>query len=178
MVQYTMQKERFLDELQHWTRAISLVGEGRSHREGLDALYRESLLFLPFLPPGSRVVDVGSGAGFPGIPLAIERPDLHLVLIEPRSRRAAFLRHITLRLALAHVEVVDRPLETYTPEDPVDRVVVRALPIGPWKRLKQRFRRWLAPEGCLLRLETHPEALEDAHAVHAAGKGFWIGEYR
>ncbi|MCF6191807.1 MAG: class I SAM-dependent methyltransferase, partial [Candidatus Hydrothermae bacterium] len=100
-----MQKERFLDELQRWTRAFSLVGEGRSHPEGLAARYRESLLFLPFLPPDSRVVDVGSGAGFPGIPLAIERPDLHLVLLEPRSRRAAFLRHITLRLALTHVEV-------------------------------------------------------------------------
>jgi 16S rRNA (guanine527-N7)-methyltransferase len=174
----TLKKSQYLTEVQRWARHLSLVGPSRRDFKGLEQLYRESLLFLPFIPEGSRVLDVGSGMGFPGIPLALERPDVHMVLLEPRARRAAFLRHIVLHLSLPSVEVVEGPLETYTPPVPLDRVVVRALPSGPWKQLKKRFRTWLAPGGCLLRLETRREDLDDATFLHPAEEGFWIGEYR
>ncbi len=174
----TRKKTRYLTEIQRWSRRLSLVGPSRRDLKGLEQLYRESLLFLPLIPKGSRVLDVGSGIGFPGIPLALERPDVHMVLLEPRARRAAFLRHIVLHLALSSVEVVEAPLESYTPSSPVDRVVVRALPAGPWKQLKKRFRTWLAPGGCLLRLESRREDLHDAVSVYPVNGGFWIGEYR
>jgi len=57
------------------------------------------------LEPGERVVDIGSGAGLPGIPLAIARPDLDIVLLEPMLRRSEFLREVTGGLGLT-VEVV------------------------------------------------------------------------
>jgi 16S rRNA (guanine527-N7)-methyltransferase len=57
------------------------------------------------LNPGERVVDIGSGAGLPGIPLAIARPDLHIVLLEPLLRRSEFLNEVVAELGLA-VEVV------------------------------------------------------------------------
>lgn len=56
--------------------------------------------------PGERIADVGSGAGLPGIPLAIVRPDLHMVLVEPLLRRSDFLREVVDELRLPNVEVV------------------------------------------------------------------------
>src|SRR5262249_40199018 len=57
------------------------------------------------LNPGERVVDIGSGAGLPGVPLAVGRPDLHIVLLEPLLRRSEFLNEVVAELGLA-VEVV------------------------------------------------------------------------
>ncbi len=57
------------------------------------------------LPPGAEVLDVGSGGGLPGIPLAISRPDLRLVLAESRARRAAFLELVVAQLGLKNVRV-------------------------------------------------------------------------
>ena len=57
------------------------------------------------LEPGERVIDIGSGAGLPGIPLAIARPDLHIVLLEPLLRRTEFLNEVVDQLGLA-VEIV------------------------------------------------------------------------
>lgn len=58
------------------------------------------------LPEATRVADIGSGAGLPGIPLAIARPDLHITLIEPLLRRATFLEEVVESLGLARVTVV------------------------------------------------------------------------
>lgn len=58
------------------------------------------------LDPAERVVDIGSGAGLPGIPLAIARPDLHIVLVEPLLRRSEFLREVVAELGLDRVAVV------------------------------------------------------------------------
>lgn len=58
------------------------------------------------VPPGASVADLGSGAGLPGIPLALARPDLSIVLLEPMARRVAFLEECVADLALANVTVV------------------------------------------------------------------------
>jgi len=58
------------------------------------------------LPRGARVVDVGSGGGLPGVPLAIMRPDLSITLLEATGKKAAFLRTTTAQLALPHVRVL------------------------------------------------------------------------
>src|SRR6516164_1927210 len=64
-----------------------------------------SVAVQELLDPGDRVVDIGSGAGLPGLPLAIARPDLEVVLLEPLLRRSDFLREVVVELGLA-VEVV------------------------------------------------------------------------
>ncbi len=69
----------------------------------------DALTLLPILaelPTASRVIDVGSGGGLPGVPLAIVRPDLQFVLLEPTGKKAAFLNHVTEQLSLVNVEVV------------------------------------------------------------------------
>jgi 16S rRNA (guanine527-N7)-methyltransferase len=65
-----------------------------------------SAALASLIPPGARVVDLGSGAGLPGIPLAIARPDLTVVLLEPMQRRVRFLRDCLAVLDLPRVEIV------------------------------------------------------------------------
>lgn len=68
--------------------------------------YRDSLQPLRVLGPGPWL-DVGSGAGFPGIPLAIARPDIHVTLMEPRRKRVSFLRSVVAELGLPNVAVLE-----------------------------------------------------------------------
>lgn len=82
-------------------------------------------LVAPLLRPG-RVGDVGSGAGLPGLVLAIARPDVHLVLIEPMERRTEWLRAEADRLGLANVEVVRGRAED-AGESRLDQVTARAV---------------------------------------------------
>jgi 16S rRNA (guanine(527)-N(7))-methyltransferase RsmG len=71
---------------------------------------RGALTLVPLLDPGRTVVDVGSGGGLPGIPAAILVPELRVTLVEPRSRRTAFLRHAGHALGL-ELEVVQCRVE-------------------------------------------------------------------
>jgi 16S rRNA (guanine527-N7)-methyltransferase len=73
----------------------------------------DSFCFLEVLPPTTRCVgDLGSGAGIPGIPIAIVRPDLELSLIESRERRASFLSTVVRELGLGHVTVIGARAES------------------------------------------------------------------
>src|SRR5918995_972958 len=88
------------------------------------------------VPPAARVVDAGSGAGLPGIPLALARPDLTVVLLEPLARRHAFLTECVERLGLAGVAVLRGRAE----EGPIRRSlagadVVTARAVAPLDRL-------------------------------------------
>jgi len=85
------------------------------------------VLVAPLLSAGARVGDVGSGAGLPGIVLAIARPDVRFVLIEPMERRIAWLQEQTNALGLANVEVVRARAEEVKLADPLDQVTARAV---------------------------------------------------
>lgn len=85
-----------------------------------------SALLAPLLRSG-RVGDVGSGAGLPGLVLAIARPDVHVVLIEAMERRTDWLRAETDRLGLENVEVVRSRAEDAHERDPLDQVTARAV---------------------------------------------------
>ena len=92
--------------------------------------------------PNLRVVDIGSGAGFPGIPLAIARPDLDVVLIDPLLRRTTFLTEVIEKLGLANVTVVrGRAEEQAVIDQVVSADVVTSRAVAPLDRLA----RWSAP---------------------------------
>jgi 16S rRNA (guanine527-N7)-methyltransferase len=85
--------------LQRWNRKHNLVGPG-TIEDWLDRHTLDSLVIASRIPPDQRVLDVGSGAGFPGIPLAIARPDLRILLAEARQKRVAFLQLVRSSLGL------------------------------------------------------------------------------
>jgi len=85
----------------------------------------DSLAVLPFVS-GARIADVGSGAGLPGVVLAIARPRLDVTLIESSRKKAAFLRHVRRRLTLNNISVVQQRVETWAPDVRFDSVICRA----------------------------------------------------
>lgn len=102
---------KYLEILTKWQKTHRLVGSSQP-RWIVDNVFIDSLGFLEALPPKiRRVADIGSGAGVPGIPIAIVRPDLELSLIEARQRRVSFLSTVIRELALAHVEVLGSRVE-------------------------------------------------------------------
>lgn len=124
------------------------------------------------LPPNCRVVDVGSGAGLPGVPLAIARPDITLTLVESMARRVTWLREVVAELEL-DIEVVRGRAE----EGPVRKQlagsdVVTARAVAPMAQLSSWCLPLLRPGGWLLALKGATAAEEltrDAAAIEAAG---------
>lgn len=116
----------YLSELSKWNRTYNLSGI-KTTRDIVIKHFLDSLLFKKVVPPEVRsIADVGSGAGFPGIPLKIVEPGLRLYLIEPRHKKATFLRHICSLLGLEGVEILNRRVEDVTGLK-VDAAVTRAL---------------------------------------------------
>ncbi len=88
-------------------------------------------LLAPLIRVGAEVADVGSGAGLPGLVLAISRPDLQVTLVEPMARRVAFLEEMRTRLALDSVEIVRARAEQWTNPPRFDVVTARAVAALP-----------------------------------------------
>ncbi|PSL55339.1 16S rRNA m(7)G-527 methyltransferase [Saccharothrix carnea] len=131
-----------------------------------------SAVVAELLPEGSRVVDVGSGAGLPGIPLAIARPDLELTLLEPMARRVAWLTECVDALGLKVTVLRGRAEEPPVREQLSDSDVVTARAVAPLERLTRWCLPLLRPGGRLVALkgESAAEELErDAEAVRRAG---------
>ena len=85
----------------------------------------DSLAVLPFLP-GGRVLDVGTGAGLPGIPLAIARPEQKFVLLDSNGKKTRFLVQASGQLGLENVEVVNQRVELYQAHELFDVIISRA----------------------------------------------------
>jgi 16S rRNA (guanine527-N7)-methyltransferase len=100
---------QFLSELDRWRRRVNLTGNLGAEELADHAL--EAILASDLIAHGERVVDIGSGAGFPGLPIAIARPDLSMLLVEPRAKRAAFLRHVVRDLGLSNVSVQESRIQ-------------------------------------------------------------------
>ena len=116
-----------LDLLDEWNQRMNLTAI-RQRPQQITKHLLDSLTVLPWLQ-GERVADVGSGAGFPGIPLAIVAPGKHIALIESVGKKCRFLEHVRDTLGLANVEVVQSRAETYQPAQRFDAVLARA--VGP-----------------------------------------------
>ena len=114
----------YLALLYKWNRTYSLTALKEQDRAVSHHLL-DSLSILPFVP-GGRLLDVGSGGGTPGIPLAIARPDLSVTLLDSHSKKAAFLRQAAIELDLPNVSVHGGRVEQYHPADGFAAIVSRA----------------------------------------------------
>lgn len=139
---------RFVDLLLRWNRVYNLTGV-RGVDEILDRHFVESFALRPLLH-GTRIADVGTGAGLPGVPLAIAEPHRHFTLIESRAKRVHFLRHVVTELKLANVDVAHGRAEHLHVERAFDTVLARA--VAPPAELLKIARHLTAPGSILLML--------------------------
>jgi 16S rRNA (guanine527-N7)-methyltransferase len=126
------------------------------------------------VPAGANVVDVGSGAGLPGIPLALARPDLRIVLVEPLARRVVWLREVVADLGVAIEVERGRAEENVVRRRWEGADVVTARAVAPLARLAGWSLPLLRPGGLLLAVKGASAADEierDAVAIRKAGGG-------
>ncbi|OHD69750.1 MAG: 16S rRNA (guanine(527)-N(7))-methyltransferase RsmG [Spirochaetes bacterium RBG_16_67_19] len=149
--------ERYRLELELWNRRYGFVkasGDDLVVRHFLDSL--AGLPVLARLSPRRTVLDVGSGAGFPGLPLALFLEDSRFVLLERSARKAAFLGNVVALLGLANVRVLEMQLRGL--EERFDLVTFRAW--SPLDRELPALRRVLAPGGVIAAYKGRRERIE------------------
>lgn len=121
------QKQQLLDLvnlLTKWNKAYNLTSV-RDPKEMLVKHILDSLVVSPYLQ-GERFIDVGTGPGLPGLPLAIANPDKHFVLLDSLGKRISFIRNTVRELGLKNVEPVLSRVEDFIPDQQFDGVLSRA----------------------------------------------------
>lgn len=121
----------YLSELKKWNKAYNLTGL-KEDKDIIIKHFLDSLLYLKAMPDGEiKAADIGSGAGFPGIPIKIIRPEIEMYLIEPSRKKSDFLRHIVAQLRLGKTVVIEKRVEETRVngdlQSPVDVALTRAL---------------------------------------------------
>ena len=114
----------FIALINKWNRVYNLTAV-RKKTEMVSRHLLDSLVTLPYVT-GPRVLDVGSGAGLPGIPLAIARPDLDFVLLDSSSKKTRFMLQAVGELSLSNVRVEHCRIEDYQTDDLFNSVITRA----------------------------------------------------
>jgi len=138
----------FVALLLRWNKVYNLTGP-RGAGELLDRHLVESFALRPWLR-GTSIADVGTGAGLPGVPLAIAEPGRRFTLIESRAKRVRFLRHAVAELKLGNAEVAHGRAEQLRVEAPFATVLARA--VAPPAELLDICRPLTAPGSILLLL--------------------------
>jgi len=131
------------------------------------------------IPSGARVIDIGSGAGLPGVPLCLARPDLDVTLLEPMARRVAWLEEVIDALQLSATVVRGRAEEPAIKQRLAGADVVTARAVAPLDRLWSWTAPLLRPGGLLVALKGETAAAEvtrDGAAVRRAGGSLPIVE--
>ena len=145
-----------LDLVDEWNAKFNLTAI-RDREQQVTKHVLDSLTVRPWLR-GPTVADVGSGAGFPGIPLAIVEPERRFALLESTGKKCRFLEAVRDTLGLANVEVIQARAESYKPEVRYETVVARA--VGPLADLVRFAGPLLASGGRLLAMKGRNPAEE------------------
>ena len=122
--QQQQQLVKLVSLLNKWNKAYNLTSV-RDPQEMLVKHILDSLVVSPYLQ-GDRFIDVGTGPGLPGLPLAIINPDKHFVLLDSLGKRISFIRHTVRELGLTNVEPVLKRVKEYQPNHQFDGVLSRA----------------------------------------------------
>ena len=159
----------YLDLLYKWNRVYSLTAL-KADDQAVSHHLLDSLSILPFAPTGN-LLDVGSGGGTPGIPLAIACPELAVTLLDSNTKKAAFLRQAAIELGLNNIAVHSGRVEQYHPDTGFAAITSRAFAeladfVSLSKHLLAPGGRWLAMKG--VRPEEEMARLPDDVGVDAA----------
>ena len=146
--------ETLLDELERWNRKINLTAV-RDRQEMVTMHVEDSLSAWPLLR-GQRILDVGTGAGFPGLPLAIVDADREFHLIDSNNKKIQFVRHAAGLLGLDNVTAAKARAEDYAPGYRFDTVIARAL--APLPKLVEMAGHHVGEDGVIVALKgRYPE---------------------
>lgn len=147
---------RLAGELREWNRRFNLT----AITDPVDMVRKhllDSLSAQPYLQ-GARIADVGTGAGFPGLPLAVINPKRQFALIEATAKKARFVRHAAELIGLGNVEVIPARAESWRGPAPFDCVLARALgKLGEFVRVAGHL---CAPGGRMLAMKGRRPAAE------------------
>jgi len=167
----------YLAELQRWNRAYNLTAV-TDPAEMVDRHLIDSLSVRPFLQ-GRLIADVGTGAGLPGMVLAIAEPERKFMLIDSNGKKVRFLRHVARTLALDNVEPIQARIENLPAQPRPDDILARAL--APLPRMVQWLEPWLSHGSRLLAMKgpLADEEIQDIgpawrarnHPLHLPGQG-------
>lgn len=147
-----MNEARFdllLDELERWNRKVNLTAI-RDRDDMVTLHLNDSLAARPLLE-GRSVLDVGTGPGFPGLPLAIVEPEREFTLLDSNNKKILFVQHVAGLLGLDNVTAVKARIEDYAPGHRFDTVIARALAALP--RLVEIAGRHVREDGVFVALK-------------------------
>jgi 16S rRNA (guanine527-N7)-methyltransferase len=157
--QQATQLIRLLDELDDWNQRMNLTAI-RERGAQITKHLLDSLSVQPFLH-GERVLDVGTGAGFPGLPLAIVNPTRQFTLLDSTAKKLKFIEHVVALLALPNVQTVHTRAESFRPAQRFDIVLSRA--VGPVEQFVKWAGHLSVGGGRLLAMKGRDPAAEAAH---------------
>jgi len=140
---------QFIELLLKWNRAYNLTALS-DPIEMVERHLLDSLSVLPYVQ-GKRILDMGTGPGLPGVPLAIVRPQQAFVLLDSNSKKIRFVRQAMLELTLDNIQPVHARVERYRPNEPFDTLIARAFTELP--RMLELTRGLLTPQGRLLAMK-------------------------
>lgn len=148
--QYCSPLLHYVALLYKWNKAYNLTAI-RDPKVMIDKHIIDSLAILPWIQ-GTNLIDIGTGPGLPGIPIAITRPELAVTLLDSNGKKTRFLREVKRSLCLNNVEIVESRAETYHPSSGFDTVTSRAFSsltqmIDWTKHLIAKDGLWLAMKG-------------------------------
>ncbi|MEJ2361179.1 MAG: 16S rRNA (guanine(527)-N(7))-methyltransferase RsmG [Gammaproteobacteria bacterium] len=146
----------YIDLLVSWNKSFNLTAI-RDPRDMVNQHLLDALVALPYIKRGP-VLDVGSGAGLPGLPLAIVRPDLHFCLLDSNGKKVRFIKQVAITLQLTNVDVVQSRVETFQATEPFALIVSRAF--ASMEEFIRLTRHLLAPTGEWLTWKGELEAAE------------------
>jgi 16S rRNA (guanine527-N7)-methyltransferase len=146
---------RLLDELDVWNQRMNLTAI-RERPQQITKHLLDSLSLQPYLC-GERILDVGTGAGFPGLPLALINPQRQFTLLDATAKKLKFIDHVAQLLSLDNVQTVHARAESYRPSARFDTVMSRA--VGPVDQFIEWAGHLCAGGGRLLAMKgRHPQA--------------------
>jgi 16S rRNA (guanine527-N7)-methyltransferase len=150
---------KYIELLDKWNRVYNLTAV----RKPTDMVTRhilDSLAVVPYLGEG-RLLDIGTGAGLPGIPIALFKPELSLTLLDSNAKKMRFVRQAVTELALENVHIVNQRAEQYQPAQAFDMVISRA--VSSVQELYDQTKQLVRPGGLFLFMKgAYPEAEIDA----------------